>query len=154
MMIMIEAYIFWFILAIIMVAMEVLLGMTVVLLSAAMAAFTVGILIISTTIPAHEGVWQSVVFCGMTILWCLLLWRPMKNLLRQHAHSKFTYNNIVGQTITLSQTITKGEIGSVEWSGSIFKAQIADDCEVTQIDIKKHATIVAVKNNVLIIKNI
>lgn len=151
---MIDPQIFWFVLAVTMIAMEVVLGMTVVLLSSGLAAFAVGLLIINNVIPQYEGVWQAAAFCGMTIVWCLFLWRPMKKILRQRVHAKAAYSNIVGQNVILSQTLIKGDVGNVEWSGTIFKAQMADDCDVAQIDPKKHATIVAVKNNVLIIKNI
>jgi membrane protein implicated in regulation of membrane protease activity len=64
------------------------------------------------------------------------------------------YHNMVGRTVTLLEDISHDKVGKVEWSGSIFKAQLSPDAASEKIIANKNATIVAVKNNVLIIKDI
>lgn len=65
-------------------------------------------------------------FFTFTVLWAILLWKPIRKFqLGRHGH-KQGYSNMVGDSATLSaQGLRPGEEGEAVWSGTIMRAKLA-----------------------------
>jgi|GEM_PF-2744493 membrane protein implicated in regulation of membrane protease activity len=143
----------WFLLSVALMVAEVVLGMTIVLMFASIGAFAVGLLVVFNAIAQQAITWQIAIFMVGTVLSTAIFFKPLHKLLKQRSNMP-EYHNMVGRTVTLLEDISHDNVGNVEWSGSIFKAQLSSDVASKKIIVNKTATIVAVKNNVLIIKDI
>ncbi|MBA8667195.1 NfeD family protein [Holosporaceae bacterium 'Namur'] len=140
---------FWFLLTGIFVVLEVVLGFTIVCLFAALSCFTVGIMVTFSLAP--NTIQQLAYFFGFTFLWTILAYKPLVNLVKKAP--KDSYNNIIGGIAEVTEkNLIAGKIGAVKWSGTIFKAMLAIDAEEKEISVGKNVTIVAVKENIFIVK--
>lgn len=140
---------FWFLLTGVFVILEVVLGFTIVCLFAALASFTVGVMV-SFNMPENI-LQQAAYFFGFTFLWTILAYKPLINLLKKNF--KHSYHNIIGSIAKVTEeNLIAGKIGAVKWSGTIFKAMLAKDSEEKEISVGKSVTIVAVKENIFIVK--
>ncbi len=141
----------WYILAAILMVLEVVFGFTVVLLFAALAAFSLGVMIDYGVIYHDDWVMSLAYFFGFTIFWSLVAFKPLRNLLNKSAGGA-NYSNIIGsKAIVAKGGLQKGHRGEVTWSGSFFKAEIAENSEHDSIVAGGLVKIVAVEENVFIV---
>jgi membrane protein implicated in regulation of membrane protease activity len=92
---------------------------------AGLGALFVGMVINFDLITEDNLLQQLVVFGLSTTIWAISLWKPIK---KWHNGKKSSYNNMIGETATVADGgIFKQNGGAVKWSGTIMKAQIADD---------------------------
>lgn len=145
---------FWFICAAILILLEVVAGFTVTLLFAALSAFTLGILIEINFVPQNNIVAHLTYFCGFTLFWLALFYKPLRELIKKH-HNQNNYSNIVGNDAVVSGAgLKKGEMGQVKWSGSLFNAQIRDGSDLSEIAADQAVTIVEIKGNTFIVDKV
>lgn len=85
---------------------------------------------IVTAVLAHFGLaqdWYSQIawFFGVTALWAVLLWKPMKKLRAQRHSGKDPYSNMIGDEVTVQPGgLQQGKTGKVKWSGTIMNARL------------------------------
>ncbi|MFI4983926.1 MAG: NfeD family protein [Rickettsiales bacterium] len=141
---------FWFLLGVILIIMEVMLGMTIVLLFAALSAFSVGFLLFIEKIGTMNITSQGALFLTFMLIWAALLWRRLKAF-KDLKNPKDEYTNFVGQTATVIHDLHKGTAGSVKWSGTTMNAQIEPTSKHDLFKKGEEVTVVAVKNNTFIV---
>lgn len=114
---------------------------------AGLGALFVG-LVINLGLLAEDAILpQLVVFALSTAIWAVSLWKPLK---KWHNGKKPIYNNMIGETAIVAEGgISKQNGGSVKWSGTIMKAQIADDEEEENIAEGAKVFIKEIKGNTL-----
>jgi len=114
---------------------------------AGLGALFVG-MVINFDLIAEDNLLQQLVIFGLsTTIWAISLWKPIK---KWHNSKKSSYSNMIGETAIVAEGgISKQNGGSVKWSGTIMKAQIADDDEAENIAEGKKVVIKEIKGNVL-----
>ena len=99
-------------------------------LFAGIAAFCVGILIELGVAPPGDYMVQTAWWFGLTGLWALLLWKPLRRYMHRNQH----YKNVLGDTATVGPAGLKKQVtGQVIWSGTTMNAQIATQCPLPEI---------------------
>lgn len=118
-------------------------------LFAGFGALTVGMLVY--VLPDISSNMQWIVFFASAAAWAALLWKPLQKLrLPQPGKG---YNNMIGDTAYAgSGGITKAKGGEATWSGTIMKAQLADDAGVDNLEAGTAVTITDVSGVTLIVK--
>lgn len=141
---------FWFILAFVLIFMELFLGGTIVLLFSSLAALTIGFLITFAILDTVDQVHQIIYFFLLTSVYSAILWKPVKKIMQPKKLQE--YSNIVGRECKVVESaIAKGKIGKVEWSGSLFNAQIATDSVYEKFEVGEIVKITAIVENTLYI---
>ncbi|MDX2113842.1 MAG: NfeD family protein [Alphaproteobacteria bacterium] len=121
------------------------------LLFAGLGAFTVGFLLKLGAVGTDETLLQFVCFLAATALWTVALWKPMRKF--YSSKNKAGYSNMIGETAYAgSSGLKKGEVGEATWSGTIMKAQLADDAGKDHVEGGAPVEIVDVKGVTLIVK--
>lgn len=148
----INAATFWFICAGLLLAMEAGAGFTIVLLFASMAAFSLGILIEIDLVQQSNLTAHFIYFFGFTLFWTGLLYKPLRELIKKK-QSENNYSNILGGVAVVGgEGLKKGQVGQVNWSGSVFKAQLKENSEVEEVVANQQVTIVDIKGNIFIVE--
>jgi len=143
----------WFILAVILVGMEIYMGFTLVLLFSALASFLVGLLVSIHVVPENNLVLQFAIFFFFTIISYMGLWKPMKTFLDKRKASGEQFSNYIGQEVEVIESeLKKGETGLVKWSGSYIRARIADDASEEIYAVGEKLSVVSVVENIFIVK--
>lgn len=146
-------FVFWLIIAVLLIVLEVALGFTIVLLFAGLAAFTVSIVMYFDGIGSSEVVSQFAVFFLATFLWAIVLWKPFKKLIKDMAHNPDQYKNIVGQdAVVADEKIVRGRGGTVSWSGTLVNALIDESSKRDEMLKDDIVVITEVRDNIFIIK--
>lgn len=92
------------------------------LIFAGFGGLSVGMLINFGVLEMDSILPQFVVFFIATILWELVLWKPLEKWRKTKGKSE--YHNIIGQTaIVAASGLIKENGGQVTWSGAIMKAK-------------------------------
>ncbi len=143
----------WLILAVILVALEIYLGFTLVFLFSALASLLVGCIVEIGLIPEDHLVFQFITFLFFTIASYILLWKPMKQFLDKKKATNPKFQNYVGQEVeVIDNKLVKGETGLVKWSGSFIRARISDSDEASEYNVGTKLTVESVEENVFIVK--
>jgi|CXWL01.1.fsa_nt_gi membrane protein implicated in regulation of membrane protease activity len=120
------------------------------MLFAGCGALTVGMLLNFKIISLEDALLQTLVFVVATVLWTLLLWKPIKRL--RLGNNKIPYHNIIGETAIVGEKgLHKVHGGEVLWSGAIMKAKLAEHSEVENLDSGKHVIVKEITGNTLIV---
>lgn len=123
----IPIHILWLIVGSFFIALEAFGASGIGFLFAGLAAFVVALLIEFNVVSASAYIAQLGWFFGFTMLWAAILWKPMKRF-RIGKGKPESFSNIVGEAAIVSGSgLKKGEIGQVKWSGTLMKAQLAED---------------------------
>lgn len=138
---------FWFVLSFALIFAELFLGGTIVLLFSSLSALTIGFLITFALIDSVHQIHQILYFFLLTCIYSLLLWKPVKKIMKPKNLPE--YSNIVGRECKIyGEDLIKGKSGKVEWSGSVFNAQI-DENSMQEKFIKGDVVkIVSIKENI------
>jgi membrane protein implicated in regulation of membrane protease activity len=141
----------WLVIGIVAMLIEILAIIPGIgLLFIGLAALSVGILV-TTEMGATVGlIGQSVWFFGLTVVYAVLLWKPLKRWRISSAKGE-TYNNMVGDTaIVIENPLQQGIMGKVRWSGTIMNAKLHENGATAPLDAT--VKIIAVEGNILIVQ--
>ncbi len=114
------------------------------------ASISVGGLILGNVIEATD-LGQQILWLGIfTVAWAALLWIPMKRFRMNKQAGSF--NNIIGNTASVAQApLVKGREGTIRWSGTIVKAQLAEDAAVDQLEVDASVVITDIQQSIFIV---
>ena len=141
----------WLIIGIVAMLIEILAIIPGIgLLFIGLAALSVSILV-ATEIGSTVGlIDQCVWFFGLTVVYAVVLWKPLKRWRLSSAKSE-TYNNMVGDTaIVIESSLQQGIMGKVRWSGTIMNAKLHENAATAALDTT--VKIIAVEGNILIVQ--
>ncbi len=142
---------FWFILGLVLIILEVVLGFTIVLLFSGIAAFTMGFLLFFKLAIFESIYMQGAAFFAITLAWAALLWKPLKRLKDRNAN-KDGVKNFVGQTVEIIDAdLEKGKIGNAKWSGTIVKVMLHPEFREEKLTVGTIARIVDVRDKNFIV---
>lgn len=145
----------WFIFAIVLLILEVVMGLTIVLLFSSIAAFFVGVLLYTDIGSQNDFISQFTVFFMLTAFLTFAFWHPLKKLTtkkRRDIHDQ-PLHNIVGQEVIVEgKELTLGEVGQVRWSGTIVRAMLKEDSSKQSYEAGTVMEVIDVKGNVFIVK--
>lgn len=137
----------WLIAGGIMIVLEFMVLPGVGFLFAGLGAITVGALLQAGLIK--EDIWQWVIFLASTLLWLLILWKPLKNFKTSRHEQPFS--DMVGRKAVLMTNLEPGQTGRARWSGTIMNAKL-DESQQTGLIEGAEVVVTEVKGNVLIVK--
>jgi membrane protein implicated in regulation of membrane protease activity len=144
---------FWFILAVVLICIEIFAGFTIFASIFAVAALTIGCLIYFFPEAFGSLMIQIAAYCAAVAFWSLILWKPLKLLLKQPQNNG-EYINIVGQKgEVIGADLKPGHIGKISWSGTQVKAMIDKiHHKDKKIEVGTTVTITGINNNIFTVK--
>lgn len=95
------------------------------------AALSLGALLILGVVHPETFVAQLAWFFGLTILWAIVLWKPLKKMMKPSGEA---YSDIIGTHAMVENRLEKGKLGTVKWSGTTMRSRIIESSEVDFID--------------------
>ena len=143
---------FWSLIGVLSVIGEVFLLPSGGLLFAGMGCLMVSTLISLSIITREAYLDQFVIFAVSTAFVTLVLWRPLKNLLRKTEENG--YSNIIGSSAAVESDIYSNTVGKVRWSGTTMKAKIDLQEESDIIKVGETVVITAINENVVSVKKL
>jgi membrane protein implicated in regulation of membrane protease activity len=140
----------WLLIGSVLIFLEVIIAPGIGFLFSGLASITLGALITFGVIDDESSLLvQLAIFFALTILWAIILWRPLKKLIKKN---KSSYDNLVGtQAIIANNNILKGEIGEVIWSGTTMRAKISSNSVAEIINVNSKVVVLGQEDGVLII---
>jgi membrane protein implicated in regulation of membrane protease activity len=142
----------WFIAAIFLVVLEVVLGFTIILLFASFASFIVGIVISFGLLDDADLVNQIGLFFAISVVASILLLRPLKRLIASRNRAVPVVNYVGQKVILQDESLTKGEFGSAKWSGTIVNIRLAEGDDGKTYRAGDILIVVDVVENIFIVK--
>lgn len=143
----------WFIFAIVLLILEVVMGFTIVLLFSSVSAFFVGALLYAGVGGQDDWISQFTVFFMLTAFFTLALWKPLKKLTgskRGDIHDQ-PLHNIVGQDVmVVGEALVPGKEGKVRWSGTTVRAVLFEGVD-QRFEVDEVLVVVDVKGNIFIV---
>lgn len=115
-----------------------------------LAGFTLAALLIFGIIQPETFIAEVAWFLGLTVFWAVVLWKPFKKIMRS---SKRGYSNIIGSEACTLDTLEKGKIGTVMWSGTIMRSKIIETSRTTTIAKDTQVWVHDKKGTVLLVDN-
>ena len=142
----------WLIAGALLIILEIILFPGIGFLFAGLGAISVGAVLIVGLIDSLSA--QFIVFFLSTGFWTAIIWKPLKKFI---AGKESGFDDMVGSmAVVFGQSIEKGRIGKVKWSGTIMKCQfdplaegldiIAPETEVIITGISKGILIIRAKS--------
>lgn len=117
---------------------------------AGLGALTLGGLMSFNVIYPESIYSQLSWFMGFSIIWTILLWKPLKKIMS--SSEKDSFSNIIGTRGTVSGApLQKGSVGRVRWSGTTMKAQVVSSAKVDTIDAGTDVWIHGIEGNMLLV---
>lgn len=144
----------WFILAICLICVEIFVGFTIVATIFSISAITLGCLVYFFPTAFSSYITQLASYCAAVSFWGLVLWKPLKLLLKKYKKNE-EYTNIIGQQgEVIDKDLITGKVGKIKWSGTQVKAMIDDSHQdkYKKIEVGSIVTITNIKNNIFIVK--
>ena len=144
----------WYVIGAVFMALEMLLGMTIVMFYAGLACFALAILINFNFIPKEDISSQIAIYFALFIFFAIALWKPLQYLSLKNRKSKDKYTNIIGaKAVVYGKDLHKDKIGKIKWSGTICRAIIGggSDEVIIQDSVVK---ILEVKDNIFVVKSL
>lgn len=139
----------WLVAGVILLIGEMIIP-AVGMLFAGLGALTVGMLLNFNIISLEDTLLQTLVFAVATVLWTLLLWKPIQRL--KLGKNKTPYHNIIGETAIVGEKgLHKVYGGEVLWSGAIMKAKLAEHSDIENLESGKHVIVKEITGNTLIV---
>lgn len=147
-------FVFWLILAVLLIILEVSLGFTIVLFFSGLAAFSVSILLYMNVISSQEVISQFAVFFVATAFWGVILWKPLKKIVKDISRNPDQYKNIIGEDCIVEDVkITRDRPGTVKWSGTLVRASIDQSNKRDEVFKDDVLVITNIVDNIFIIKD-
>ncbi len=142
----------WLIMGAIFVVLEVAALPGFGLLFAGLAAITLGGLLTYDVITAADILDQIVWFFAFTALWWVVLWKPLKKLIKKQPGEE-TYENLAGTygTVDDERDLTEGKIGFVKWSGTRMRASLRKGASVQRVKNGETVYVHSQKDGVLMV---
>ena len=138
---------FWLILAIACIVVEVTVIRGMGFVFAGLSALTV-FLALEMRYIEHGIMHDIIFFILFTGVWGAILWIPMKRFHRVSLTKNL--KNIVGSLAEVEDDdLVRGEVGIVEWSNIRFKAMIDKTCEYDRIKEGEDVLVVRTENKIL-----
>ncbi len=120
------------------------------LVFAGLGSLVVGFTIFSGMIAADNHAAQWTLFFITSLLWALLLWKPMQKFRVGKRHSE--YSNIIGGTAYVGGNgLTRKHGGEVTWSGTIMRAELARHAGVDAVEPGAQVVITEVSGATLVV---
>jgi membrane protein implicated in regulation of membrane protease activity len=142
---------FWFLLGLVLIILEVVMGFTIVLFFTSLAAFTVGFISYEKFVVFESVYWQFAAFFALTVFWAILLWKPLKRLKDRNAKNG-EVKNFVGQAVeVIDADLTKNKTGNVKWSGTIVHAILHPEFREETLPVGTIAKIVDVRDKIFVV---
>lgn len=139
----------WLIAGVLLIIIELAFVPGIGLLFAGLGAISVGAGLIAGWIDSLSA--QFILFFLSTGAWTAILWKPLKKFI---AGKDSGFDDMVGSTaVVFDQSIMKGKMGKVKWSGTIMKCQFDPEAEgLEMIDPETEVIITGVSKGILIIQ--
>jgi len=139
----------WLIAGALLVILEIVLVPGIGFLFAGLAAISVGAGLIVGWIDSLSA--QFILFFLSTAFWTVILWKPLKKFI---AGKDSGFDDMVGSTaVVFDQSIEKGKMGKVKWSGTIMKCQFDPEADgLKVIPPETEVIITGVSRGILIIR--
>ena len=139
----------WFIVAALLIIIELVLVPGIGFLFAGLGAITVGAVLVGGWIEGLSA--QLIVFFLSTGFWTAVIWKPLKSFI---AGKGSGFDDMIGSTaVVFGQPIEKGKRGEVKWSGTIMKCQFDPVAEeLATVDPETEVIITGVSKGILIIR--
>lgn len=136
----------WTIVGLVLVIAEMFVVPGVGLLFVGLGALSVAL--ISVILPEIYEV-QYIIFIITSLVWLIILWGPIKRYLYKKGND-YSVPALVGSKVkVVHNAIASGEIGQVQWSGTIMNAKLASDINI-EVKTDSILKVVEVQGNVLI----
>lgn len=147
----ISASILWLLAGAAMLALEAFGLPGIGFLFAGLGAILVGAAIEAGLVGAANYMAQLAVFLIFTSIFAALLWKKLKTW-RMNPRGE-TYQNMIGETAVIALSgLQKGATGQVRWSGTLMQAELDPSESALGLAEGTIVKIVAVKGNVLYVK--
>ncbi len=139
----------WLIAGVILIIIEIILFSGIGFLFTGLGAITVGAGLVVGWIDSLSS--QFILFFLSSAFWTVVLWKPLKSFI---AGKESGFEDMVGSTaVVFGESIEKGKIGQVKWSGTIMKCQFDPEAEeLEMIAPETEVIITAVSKGILIIR--
>lgn len=139
----------WLIAGALLIIIEISLFSGIGFLFTGLGAITVGAGLILGWIDSLPG--QFIIFFLSTAFWTAILWKPLKSFI---AGKESGFDDMVGSTaVVFGQSIEKGKMGEVKWSGTIMKCKFDPEAEELEMIAPETEVIIsAVSKGILIIR--
>lgn len=139
----------WLVAGAILIILEIALFPGIGFLFAGMGAICVGAALIAGWIDTLSA--QFILFFLATGFWTAILWKPLKKFIEG---KETGFDDMVGSTaVVFDQSIGKGKMGKVKWSGTIMKCQFDPGAEgLEMVDPETEVIIAGVSKGILIIR--
>lgn len=139
----------WLITGALLIILEIVLFPGIGFLFAGLGAISVSAGLITGWIDSLSA--QFILFFLATAFWTAILWKPLQKLITGKGSG---FDDMVGSTaVVFGQSIEKGKMGEVKWSGAIMKCQFEPGAEgLAMIDPETEVIITGVSKGILIIR--
>lgn len=139
----------WFIVGVLLIILEIVLFSGIGFLFAGLGAISVGAGLIAGWVDSWSD--QFIIFFLATGFWTVILWKPLKKFIEKKESG---FDDMVGSTaVVFGQSIEKGKMGKVKWSGTIMKCQFDPGAEGQgMIDPEAEVIITGVSKGILIVR--
>lgn len=139
----------WLIAGALLIILELAIVPGIGFLFAGLGAISVGAGLIVGWIDSLSA--QFILFFLSTSFWTAILWKPLKKFIEGKESG---FDDMVGSTaVVFDQSIVKGKMGKVKWSGTIMKCQFDPEAEgLEMIAPETEVIITGVSRGILIIR--
>jgi membrane protein implicated in regulation of membrane protease activity len=139
----------WLVAGALLIILEISLFPGIGFLFAGLGAISVGAGLIVGWVDSLSA--QFILFFLATAFWTAILWIPLKKFIEG---KETGFDDMVGSTaVVFGQSIGKGKMGKVKWSGTIMKCKLDPGTEGLEvIDPETEVIITGVSKGILIIR--
>jgi len=139
----------WLLVGALLIIIEIVVFSGIGFLFTGLGAITVGAGLIIGWVDSLSA--QFIIFFLSTAFWTAILWMPLKKFI---AGKESGFDDMVGSTaVVFEQSIGKGKMGQVKWSGAIMKCQFDPETEGPEsVAPETEVIITAVSKGILIIR--